>query len=71
MLLRGVSLLGIDSVMYPPEPRKEAWQRLAAELPADKLDAMTEIIPLAAAIEAGEKILKGGMRGRTVIDVNA
>lgn len=70
-LLRGVSLLGIDSVMYPAEPRKEAWRRLAAELPAEKLDAMTEVIPLDGAFEAGEKILKGGMRGRTVIDVNA
>jgi acrylyl-CoA reductase (NADPH) len=70
-LLRGVSLLGIDSVMYPVEPRKEAWQRLATELPADKLEALTEVIPLAAAMEAGEKILAGGMRGRTVIDVNA
>lgn len=70
-LLRGVSLLGIDSVMYPVEPRKEAWRRLATELPAEKLEALTEVIPLAAAMEAGEKILAGGMRGRTVIDVNA
>ena len=70
-LLRGVSLLGIDSVMYPAGPRQEAWRRLSAELPADKLEAMTEVIPLGATFEAGEKILKGGMRGRTVIDVNA
>ena len=70
-LLRGVSLLGIDSVMYPVEPRKQAWQRLAAELPGDKLDAITEVIGLGDAMAAGEKILQGGMRGRTVIDVNA
>lgn len=70
-LLRGVNLLGIDSVMYPAEPRKQAWQRLADELPGDKLDMLTEVIPLGDTFEAGEKILKGGMRGRTVIDVNA
>ena len=70
-ILRGVSLLGIDSVMYPAAPRKTAWQRLATDLPIGKLEAMTEVIPLGEAFAAGETILKGGVRGRTVIDVNA
>ncbi|MXW92064.1 MAG: oxidoreductase [Rhodospirillaceae bacterium] len=70
-ILRGVSLLGIDSVMYPAAPRKTAWQRLATDLPIGKLEAMTEVIPLGETFAAGETILKGGVRGRTVIDVNA
>jgi len=70
-ILRGVSLLGIDSVMYPAAPRKTAWQRLATDLPIEKLEAMTEVIPLGETFAAGETILKGGVRGRTVIDVNA
>ena len=70
-ILRGVSLLGIDSVMYPASPRRTAWQRLASDLPIGKLEAMTEVIPLDGAFAAGERILKGGVRGRTVIDVNA
>ena len=45
-LLRGVNLLGIDSVMCPKWPRIDAWQRLARDLPLDKLDAMTEEVPL-------------------------
>ena len=70
-ILRGVSLLGIDSVMYPAAPRRTAWQRLATDLPIGKLEAMTEVIPLDGTFAAGERILKGGVRGRTVIDVNA
>ncbi len=70
-ILRGVGLLGIDSVMYPAAPRKTAWQRLATDLPIGKLEAMTEVIPLDGTFAAGERILKGGVRGRTVIDVNA
>ena len=70
-ILRGVSLLGIDSVMYPAAPRKAAWQRLATDLPIEKLEAMTEVIPLEETFAAGETILKSGVRGRTVIDVNA
>jgi len=71
LILRGVNLLGIDSVMYPAAPRQTAWQRLASDLPLDKLDAMTEVISLEQTFAAGETILKGGVRGRTVIDVNA
>ena len=70
-ILRGVSLLGMDSVMYPAAPRKEAWQRLATDLPIEKLEAMTEVVSLEETFAAGETILKGGVRGRTVVDVNA
>jgi acrylyl-CoA reductase (NADPH) len=70
-LLRGVNLLGIDSVMCPREERIEAWQRLAHDLPLDRLDRMTRIEPLAALPELAAKILRGEVRGRTVIDVKA
>jgi len=68
-ILRGVNLLGIDSVMCPAPQRKEAWARLARDLPLDKLDAMTTTATLGAAMGLAEKILKGQVRGRTVIDV--
>jgi len=68
-LLRGVNLLGIDSVMCPKWPRIDAWQRLARDLPLDKLDAMTEEVPLSDVAALAPKILAGGVRGRTVIDV--
>ena len=70
-LLRGVSLLGIDSVMCPGAPRREAWARLVRDLPMDKLDALTETAPLSALPTLAGKILKGEVRGRIVIDVNA
>ncbi len=69
-LLRGVNLLGIDSVMCPQERRHVAWDRLGRELPLAKLDALTETVPLAAALELGQKILRGGVRGRIVIDLH-
>jgi len=68
-LLRGVNLLGIDSVMCPKWPRINAWQRLARDLPLDKLDAMTEEVPLSRVAELAPRILTGAVRGRTVIDV--
>ncbi|HZB90342.1 MAG TPA: MDR family oxidoreductase [Stellaceae bacterium] len=68
-LLRGVNLLGIDSVMCPVERRKTAWSRLARDLPTAKLDALTETVPLEALPELGQKILKGGVRGRVVVDL--
>jgi acrylyl-CoA reductase (NADPH) len=68
-LLRGVNLLGIDSVMCPIERRKEAWARLAQDLPRDKLDAITQTITLAQLPEAAGRILKGGVRGRLVVDL--
>jgi acrylyl-CoA reductase (NADPH) len=70
-LLRGVNLLGIDSVMCPLERRRLAWSRLARDLPMEKLDALTETVPLAALLELGQKILKGGVRGRVVVDLHA
>jgi acrylyl-CoA reductase (NADPH) len=68
-LLRGVNLLGIDSVMCPKWPRFDAWQRLARDLPLDKLDAMTEEVPLAQVAELAPRILSGAVRGRTVIKI--
>ena len=70
-LLRGVNLLGIDSVMCPREERVEAWRRLARDLPLDTLDRMTEIAPLAALPQLAPKILQGAVRGRIVVDVKA
>jgi acrylyl-CoA reductase (NADPH) len=68
-LLRGVNLLGIDSVMCPKWPRIDAWQRLARDLPLDKLDRMTEEVPLSGIATLAPRILSGAVRGRTVIDV--
>lgn len=69
-LLRGVNLLGIDSVMCPKEPRIEAWRRLAHDLPLDRLDRMIEEIPLSKVAGLAPRILGGQLRGRTVIDVH-
>ncbi len=71
LILRGVSLLGIDSNFCPGELRREAWSRLVADMPADKLDAITTEEPFARLPELGEAILEGKIKGRTVIDVNA
>jgi acrylyl-CoA reductase (NADPH) len=68
-LLRGVNLLGIDSVMCPREPRIEAWRRLARDLPLDKLDAMTDEVKLSQVADLAPRILGGQVRGRTVINV--
>ncbi len=66
-ILRGVKLLGIDSVMQPTDNRLRAWNRITADLPMDKLDAMTGEIGLDGVMEAAGKILKGQIRGRTVV----
>jgi acrylyl-CoA reductase (NADPH) len=70
-LLRAVSLIGIDSVMCPKDERIRAWRRLAAELPADRLAAMTGVVPLAALPELAPRILAGAVRGRVVVDLAA
>ena len=70
-LLRGVNLLGIDSVMQPYEPRVRAWQRIASDLPMDKLHAMIQPATLSDLPKLGKDILKGQVRGRVVVDVNA
>ncbi len=70
-LLRGVNILGIDSVMQPKEHRERIWQRIAKDLPLDKLDALTSVAPLGDVPGLAKSILAGDVRGRTVIDVNA
>lgn len=67
-LLRGVSLLGIDSVMCPLARRSEAWRRLATELPFDRLDDTIEEVGLDALPTLGKRILEGGVRGRVIVD---
>lgn len=68
-ILRGVCLLGIDSVMCPIEPRKAAWQRLASDLDRTKLAEITHEIPLDQVSEWGAKILAGQVRGRIVVKI--
>ena len=68
-LLRGVNLLGIDSVMAPIPDRESAWTRLARDLPMDKLDAMTRTATLEDLPALGRSILEGGVRGRVVVDL--
>lgn len=70
-LLRGVNLLGIDSVMQPFENRVEAWKRIATDLPMDKLEAMIKPAVLSDLPGLGKDILKGQVQGRVVVDVNA
>ena len=70
-LLRGVNLLGIDSVMRPYADRQRAWARIARDLPMDKLEAMIQPATLADLPALGEAILKGQVKGRVVVDVNA
>ncbi|KYG98277.1 MDR family oxidoreductase [Bradyrhizobium sp. DOA1] len=68
-ILRGVCLLGIDSVMCPIEPRKAAWQRLASDLDRTKLAEITKEISLSEAPDWGAKILAGEVRGRVVVKI--
>jgi acrylyl-CoA reductase (NADPH) len=68
-ILRGVSLIGIDSVMCPLERRKEAWRRLASDLDAGRLAAMISEIDLSGVMEAGRRIVEGGVRGRIVVKI--
>lgn len=69
-ILRGVRLQGISSVQTGMSRRRAAWDRLAMELPLDKLDALITEVPLSSILEQGENILAGRIRGRTVVDVN-
>ncbi len=68
-ILRGVSLLGIDSVMAPKERRIEAWDRIADELDMKKLDALTTTIGFDDIIAAAHEILAGKIRGRVIVDM--
>ena len=69
-ILRGVCLLGIDSVMCPIGPRKQAWERIAKDLDHAKLAEMTTEIGLADVLDVAPKILVGHLRGRTVVKIS-
>ncbi len=69
-ILRGVTLAGINSVYEPYERRKLAWDRLASDLDPARLDAMTQVVGLRSAIDVADRILRGDVRGRVVVDVN-
>jgi len=68
-ILRGVALLGVDSVQAPIERRREAWSRLARDLDPSLLEAMTTGIGLDGAIDAARRIMDGQVRGRYVVEV--
>jgi len=68
-LLRAVNLLGIDSVLQPHETRVKIWDRIATDLPMDKLESMIRPAGLADLPELGRAILKGQVKGRVVVDV--
>ena len=68
-ILRGVALLGVDSVMCPAARRREAWSRLSRDLDPAKLAAMTTTIPLEGVIDTAAAILAGKVRGRVVVEV--
>lgn len=70
-LLRGVILLGINSVHVPAARRREIWRRIARDLPLSLLDRMIQVQPLGKILELAPQILAGKIRGRTVIDVSA
>ncbi|WP_334182445.1 acrylyl-CoA reductase (NADPH) [Novosphingobium sp.] len=70
-ILRGVSLLGIDSVMAPKAKRLKAWDRLAKDLDPAALETIGQTIGLEGAIEAARKFMSGEVTGRYIVDVNA
>ncbi|MFM7655106.1 MAG: MDR family oxidoreductase [Paracoccaceae bacterium] len=70
-LLRGVNILGIDSVLIPYARRMAAWERIARDMPKDKLEAMISLHGLADLPQLGVDILAGKVKGRAVIDVRA
>jgi len=70
-ILRGVKLIGVESVVVPADERRAAWERIARDLPTALIDRMTEVIPLGAVPAYSETITSGQVRGRIVVDVNA
>jgi acrylyl-CoA reductase (NADPH) len=70
-LLRGINLLGIDSVLQPYESRVDAWERIARDLPRAQLESMVQPATLGDLPRLGKEILAGQVRGRVVVDVNA
>lgn len=69
-ILRGVTLVGIDSVLAPKEKRLQAWSRLAADLPIETLEAITSSVGLNDVPRVAKDILAGRIRGRVVVDVS-
>lgn len=69
-LLRGVNLLGIDSVMQPFENRVRVWDRIVSDLPHEKLEEMSDVIGLDGLSEAASSILSGQIRGRLIVDLS-
>ncbi|MBB1486593.1 MDR family oxidoreductase [Oceanospirillum sediminis] len=69
-ILRGVDLLGVDSVMIPYERRVQAWKRLAEELPEEILDQVTEEVSLEQVPEYAQNIIEGKVRGRVLVNPN-
>jgi acrylyl-CoA reductase (NADPH) len=70
-IIRGVKLLGVDSVMSPPEERKEAWGRLARDLLPDRLEEMIVPAKLEDLPALSKQILEGKIRGRVVVEIGA
>ncbi len=70
-ILRGVRLQGISSTHCGPEKRQAAWQRLAGEMPAKTLDAVSRVEPLSRIVPLSQAILDGQIQGRVILDVNA
>lgn len=69
-ILRGISLLGIDSVMAPKARRQKAWDRLARDLDAAALDRISKTVGLSETMGAAQEIVAGTIRGRVIVDVN-
>jgi acrylyl-CoA reductase (NADPH) len=70
IILRGVSLLGVDSVQAPLPRRLAAWERLARDLDAAALESIAQEVTLGEAIGAAQRLIDGTVRGRIVVDVN-
>ena len=68
-ILRGITLVGIDSVMAPLRKRQQAWERLATDLDPEKLELMVEEVPLSRASEKAADLMAGKVRGRVVIKI--
>ena len=69
-LLRGINLLGVDSVTCPIGRRKEAWARLAKDIPSQSVSNITQIVGLKDLPDLADKILAGQIAGRVVVDLN-
>jgi len=70
-ILRGVALLGVDSVMAPKAPRLKAWARLARDLDPAAIETIGQVIGLGEAIAAASRLMSGEIKGRYIVDVNA